>query len=75
MKLKEKDIRDECGHIADTRHETGDHVPSKFATMGGGWLMDDRADAVCFHYTPNEKGDPSDRHYCCFYSEKMSAIV
>ena len=69
----EKDVRDESRHVADARHDAGDHPPPKVGPVQGCGLVDDRANSVRLHDTPDEKGDARYWDYYRLQRKEMSA--
>ena len=73
--MEEKDVRYESRHVADARHDARDHPPSKVGSVQSCGLVDDRANAMCLHDTPDEEGDASCRGHDRLDSEEMANLV
>lgn len=66
-------LRDECGHVADAGHETGDHCPGEVAAVKGAWLANDGPDTLCLYDAPNEERYPRGRRDDGLDREKVAA--
>lgn len=47
--------RHKSGHVADTRHETGNHAPTEVRPMHSPRLGDDRTNSLGSNDAPNEE--------------------
>ena len=69
-----RNIRDESGHIADARHDTGHHTPTQVGTVQRSGLVNDRTDAFRLDDTPNEEGDTCNRGDDGLHCEEVPTV-
>ena len=75
MRYKEQGcVRYESCHIADARHEAGDHIPPEGAAVNSARLMDNWPDAVSPDNAPYEERNASDRDNDSLHREQVPAI-
>ena len=68
-------LRDKRRHIADTRHQAGDHLPAERRTAKLAGLADDGPHAVRPDDAPDEEGDPSNWNDDCLDRKQVATVL